>query len=90
MKVTEVCSKARASKEQKKVEAIVALGSQMSTTAIACVDVLFSENWPTVTRQELLASKSLMKKRCDFCHQSCAISLIRPHLRNNRIMFVQK
>ena len=29
--------------QQKKVEAIVALGSQMSTTAMACVDVLFSE-----------------------------------------------
>ena len=48
------------------------------------------ENWPTATRQELLASKSLMKKRCDFCHQSCPISLIRPHLWNNGIMFVQK
>ena len=29
--------------QQKKVEAIVALGSQMLTTAMACVDVLFSE-----------------------------------------------
>ena len=29
--------------QQKKVEAIVELGSQMSTTAMACVDVLFSE-----------------------------------------------
>ena len=29
--------------QQKKVEAIVALGSQMSTTAMACVDVLFSD-----------------------------------------------
>ena len=48
------------------------------------------ENWPTATRQELLALKSLMKKRCDFCHQSCAISLICPHLWNNGIMFIQK
>jgi len=29
--------------QRKKVEAIVALGSQMSTTAMACMDVLFSE-----------------------------------------------